>query len=197
MDPSTVSPNVALVQHFPTGTPTAEWTIEELTIYAQAQRDAIYEDERRGAVAYWRLGQALNMLRKNFHHGHWEKLLNDLQLEKSKASRARAIAKTFAEEREVVRLTVKEAYEKRTRPQRRAPKTSGEPNRALKRLRQFLAHVAKKADFYLDEAAFADVTSASETLPAVAAAIEKLRTLHTYLSKQADESQTARRQRET
>jgi hypothetical protein len=197
MVPSSHTPNVAPVQHFRTGTPTAEWTIEELTIYAQAQCDQIQSEEHTMAVAHWRLGQALNMLRKNFHHGHWEKLLKDLRLEKSKASRARALAKTFATEQEVAGLTVKEAYDRRARPQRRAPKMSGRPNCALKGLRQFLTHVAKKADSYLDEAAFADGTSASETLPAVAAAIEKLRMLQTHLGKQADESRVHGRLRET
>ncbi len=88
-------------QHFPTGYPTAEWLPEELGTYAQAEHHAILDDARKLAARYWRLGLALNLLRANFDHGHWERLLRDLNIEKSKASRARAIGRTFQREEDL------------------------------------------------------------------------------------------------
>ena len=75
-------------QHFPTGAPSNEWTPEQLHVYAQSQHQTILDDKKTLAVKYWRLGLALNLLRNNFDHGQWERMLNTLNIGKTKASRA-------------------------------------------------------------------------------------------------------------
>jgi hypothetical protein len=161
-------------QHFPTGYPTTEWTPEELSAYAQAQHHAILDDERKLAAKYWRLGMALNLLRNNFDHGQWQRLLSEWNIEKTKASRARAIARTFQKEEELAGLTVRQAYDKRVRKQRKS--RSKEDRRAVgsDRLGRFLDHVAKTAEYFIDDAGFAEEAQATILLPAVDEAISKL-----------------------
>lgn len=161
-------------QHFPTGHPTIEWTPEELSAYAQAQHHGIMDDELKLSVKYWRLGLALNLLRKNFDRGQWERLLGEMNIEKTKASRARAIARTFEREEDVAGLTVKQAYEKRVRKQRKP--ASYEDKRAVgpDRLGRFLDHVVKTAELFIDDAGFAEEAQATILLPAVDEAISKL-----------------------
>jgi hypothetical protein len=173
------------VQHFVTGCPDVEWTIEELSVYAQAQHEALIEDEQKLTVRYWRLGVALNLLRRNFDRGQWERLLCNLRIEKTKASRARSIARTFATEKDVAGLTVRQAYDKRVR--KRRPANSGRsPPSELREFDQLLAYVVKTADELVDTAGFAAAADAVARLPAVDAAIAKLEQVRTYLRQQAN-----------
>ena len=174
-------------QHFSMGYPNVEWTLEELTAYAQAQHHAIADDERKLAVKYWRLGLALNLLRGNFNHGQWERLLQDMQIEKTKASRARAIARTFDKEEEVAHLTLKEAYERRVRRTRKSSSQNATAKGAGPddRLGRFLDHVTKMAEIMIDDAGFAEQAQAVVLLEAVNAAMAKLQRIHELLSEQA------------
>jgi hypothetical protein len=164
------------VQHIPTGQPSTEWTTEELSAYARAKHEAIRDSERLLAVNYWRLGQALNLLRRNFNSGQWERMLGDLKIHKSKASRARSIAKTFDKEEMLAGLTVNEAYAKRARsPQasKGGRKKSPEKDKQGK-LMSFLQHVSETGELLIDEAGFAEEAEVATILAAADEAVAKL-----------------------
>lgn len=175
-------------QYFPAGCPTGEWMPEELHAYAQSQHQAILDDEQKLAVKYWRLGQALNFLRKNFNHGQWEQLLKGMNIDKTKASRARAIANTFAKEDEVAGLTVKQAYERRVRKKRKPSENKPDRNEEHHNLSRFLDRAIKTADGFIDYAGFAEQDEAAELLPAVDEAIAKLEQIRQLLRQQASQN---------
>jgi len=79
-------------------------------------------------VLYWRLGQALNLARSHSSRGEWASFLDDLGIEKTRASRARAIQSAFATEEAVAGLTVEQAYAQR--------KSKSKPAAAKKRQAQ-------------------------------------------------------------
>jgi hypothetical protein len=172
-------------QHFTTRCPTNEWLPEQLCTYAQAQHQAILDDERHLAVKYWRLGRALDLLRRSFNHGQWAQLLTQLDIEKTKASRARAIARTFEKEDELAGLTVKQAYDKRPRKLRKPAPEQSKPKQETGKLGRFLDHVTKTADLFVDEAGFAEEAEAMALLPAIEAAMQKLEQIRVLLRQQA------------
>jgi hypothetical protein len=63
------------VQRFPVGPPSPEWSREQLLAYVEVQHQVILDNERLLALNYWRLGKALEVLRKTFGHGQWEQFL--------------------------------------------------------------------------------------------------------------------------
>ncbi len=172
-------------QHFPTGTPSQEWTPEQLHVYAQSQHQAILDDERTLALKYWRLGLALSLLRKNFNYGQWEQLLGTLGIEKTKASRARAIARTFTDEAEVAGLTVQEAYERRSLNQPQQSTDSPGHSAEAEKFHRFLDRVAKTADGFIDFAGFAEPHEATELLSALDRSLTKLEQLRGFLRRQS------------
>ncbi len=178
------------VQLLPDGPPSREWTPEQLLAYARAQNEAINDDECKLAVRYWRLGSALNLLRPNFQHGQWEHALKRLGIHKSTASRAKAIACTFASEAEVAGLTATAAYEQRVRKRRKGT-TNSSTRKARSPLRRFLSSICETADKLIDDAAFMDRNEANELLPAVRVAIRRLQTIHAWLDKQAGTAQVS------
>ncbi len=185
MDDKNLNDKSCTTQHFPTGYPTSEWTPQELGVYAQAQHHAILDDERKLAVKYWRLGLALNLLRKTFDHGQWSRLLDAINVEKTKASRARAIARTFTKEEDVAGMTVKEAYDRRARKQRKQHSTEDKCEVSPDRLGRFLDHVAKTAELFIDAAGFTEEAQAMVLLPAAGEAIAKLEQIRKHLRRQA------------
>ena len=173
------------MQHLPTGCPNNEWAPEELHAYAQSQHQAILDDERMLAVKYWRLGVALNLLRKSFDHGQWERQLAELNIEKTKASRARAIAKTYGSENDLVGLTVKQAYDGRIRKQRKQSQDAAKNDGEHHKLVRFLKNATKTIDDFMDYAGFAEASEAAPLLPAVEQTIRTLQQVHDLLRKQA------------
>jgi len=172
-------------QHFTAGCPTHEGLPGQPCTYAQAQHQAILDEERELAVKCWRLGRALQLLRRSFNHGQWEQLLTQLDIEKTKASRARAIARTFEKEDALAGLTVKQAYDKRPRKLRKPAPEPSEPKQETGRLGQFLDHVTRTADLFVDEAGFAEEAEAMSLLPAIEAAMQKLEQIRVLLRQQA------------
>lgn len=173
-------------QHLGRGQPSSEWLPEELMAYVRAQQQSIEDDEHRVAVKYWRMGRALNLLRRTFNHGQWEQFLRDVNLDKSKASRSRAIARTFTDEHELAGLTVKEAYAKRSR--RSPAPTASAPSpaqREQRRLAKFFQDVAREADSMLDEAGFIEHAVAGKLLSAAEAALGQMQKLYDLLRQQA------------
>ncbi|MEK6234594.1 MAG: hypothetical protein N2C14_07765, partial [Planctomycetales bacterium] len=66
--------------------PNEAWGVERLGEFAQARHREIEADEQSLAQAYWRLGLALNLARRQFSHGQWAKFLDELRIEKTRAS---------------------------------------------------------------------------------------------------------------
>ena len=171
-------------QHFQYGGPTAEWLPEQLIAYVHALKAAIDDDERGLAIKYWRMGIALNLLRRSFNRGHWERFLIGAKLDKTKASRARAIARTFEKESDLAGLTVRDAYGKRARkPHPQAPATATRSKQP--RLARFFQTVAREADALADEAGFAEQAAAAELLSAAEAALVNVQRLRDLLLLQA------------
>jgi len=95
--------------------PTDEWKVDRLGEFAATEHRAIVADETTLAPRYWRLGMALNLARKQIRHGKWLSFLESYEIEKTRASKARAIHRTFESEQDVDGLTVEEAYARRER----------------------------------------------------------------------------------
>lgn len=90
-------------------------TREEVTTYATQQAADLVNRESNLCVIYWRLGTALNLLRRQVPYGEWETLLSGIGIDKTRAARARAIARSFASESDLAGLSVEEAYARRQR----------------------------------------------------------------------------------
>lgn len=161
-------------QLFPSGPPTLEWLPEQLMAYVQAQHQVILANECMLAVVYWRLGKALDALRKTFNHGQWEHFLKEASLHKSKVSRARAIAKAFASEEQLAGMTVREAYARRPRKDRPPTTPAASGNQAHSdQFARFLEHVDRLAEPFIDDAGFARADQAAALLPSVEQVIAK------------------------
>lgn len=152
--------------------PDHSWGVEELGAYAKAQHEAIVHGEQSLTHLYWRLGNALELARRQFDRGQWGKYLESLGLNKTRVSKARAIFRRFGTPEAVGDLGVEEAYAERHRRQessrrerRKAESHSSEEEEATDRavcepsaedLEGFLAEVATRAERLVDVAAFLD-----------------------------------------
>jgi hypothetical protein len=85
------------------------WDLQRLEDYTRTQYQAIETNERSIARSYWRLGIALNLIRKSFPHDQWEAGLQKLGIDKSRAARARRIYGRYATEELLEGVTVTEA----------------------------------------------------------------------------------------
>jgi hypothetical protein len=126
--------------------PNNEWLPGQLATYAKEQYRQIIEGEKHLSRPYWRLGNALILAKKSFTHGQWIQYLEEQGIDPTRASKARAIYRTFDNEEAVASLTVDEAYSQRKRQQRRIPAQAADK-----------ANIADKADI-ADEADMADET---------------------------------------
>jgi len=180
-------------QLLPDGEPTNEWGLDELSLYAQIQHHQIIDGEKSLTPSYWRLGQALVLAKEAFNHGQWARYLTDLGIDKTRASKARAIYRTFDNEENVAGLTVEEAYTKRQRKQPVAPDGQDDDSALLnedgKRLRRSIATISTRTDKTLDDAAFAEPREAVILIPAVRKAIQRLQNLLDYLEERATHAQ--------
>lgn len=176
-------------QLLPAGPPTAEWGVEQLGVYAQLQHRIIVDGETSLAAVYWRLGHALGLARKDFSRGQWQGYLKKLGIDKTRASKARAIYRTFKEEEQVRGLSVDEAYGRRKRKlakaKRRKSVRKATREQEVGELRTFFGYVSKRADALLDVAGFADPDDAQGLISAVRAAITRLEYLLHHLERQA------------
>lgn len=106
----------------PLANPTADWSIERLGEYAAEQHRGMARDEQSLTVRYWRLGMALELARNKTSHGQWRHFLDAHHIDKTRASKARAIYASFSRAEELAGLTVEEAYALRDpRPDHDAP----------------------------------------------------------------------------
>ena len=172
-------------QHFSSECLEGDCDLKELVSIARTQHEAIRDGEQALAINYWRLGGTLNRLRQNFDHGQWDCQLKSLDIEKTKASRARAIASTFDTEAQVAGMTVKQAYDHRVRKQSGKSKASVADDERSRKLCRFLKNVTKTADNFMDFAGFAEASDADALLATVEAASSTLQRLHDLLRQQA------------
>lgn len=117
--------------------------------------------------------------------------MEQLGIDRTRASKARAIHRTFNEERDVVGLSVKDASERRERV-RRAEVGRKERRAENNPLSHFLRDVCQKADTLVDEAALTVAADAAALAPVVREAIRRLTTLLDYLERQADDTRGSR-----
>jgi hypothetical protein len=90
--------------------PSHAWNEARLSAYATAIHAEIVEKELPLAPAYWRLGMALDLMRKKYPRGTWAAQLGALGVDKTRACKARKIFKNFRSEAELANLTVDQAY---------------------------------------------------------------------------------------
>ncbi|MBI1311626.1 hypothetical protein GC176_10055 [bacterium] len=112
MDPPTESCGP---QHLDDVFPSESWGTARLGQFAATQHCAIARRERALPRRYWRLGRALDLARDKVPHGEWNEFLEQHGIEKTRASKARAIYRSFDSEGDVTGLSVEEAYDQRTR----------------------------------------------------------------------------------
>ena len=176
-------------QHLVSGEPSSEWAVDELGRYAQMQHQQIADGEKLLTASYWRLGHALELAKMSFNHGQWTKYLDELKIDPTRASKARAIYRTFGEEEEVAGLTVEEAYDQRERQQAKKPEENDEgddhPQADVKRLRRFVTTVSKGAEEVIHDATFAEPEDAEVLIPAIRKAIGQLQDFLGRLEEQA------------
>jgi len=173
----------------PASEPTTEWLPEQLSLYAQIQYRRIVEEETRLTRPYWRLGHALELAKRSFGYGQWAKYLEQLGIDPTRASKARAIYRTFAKEDDVARLTVEDAYARRARKRSTMPSDSDGSRKHGKCLRKSVTSIAQRTGAVIQEAAFAASEEAMILIPAVRKAIRELQTLLEFLERQAAETQ--------
>jgi hypothetical protein len=103
-----------------------------------------------------------------------------LGIDKTRASKARAIARTFDDERQLVGLTVQEAYQRR-RQNQPSDMTNGQA--AALKLRKLLIRVAKTADGFLESMEDAEPDTVSEVQTLLDSSIADLERLRTRLDR--------------
>jgi hypothetical protein len=183
--------NCGKSQTLPTSEPSNEWLPEQLSIYAQTQYQQIIDGETHLSRPYWRLGHALDLAKKSFGHGQWAQYLKELGIEKTRASKARAIYRTFTKEEDVACLTVEEAYAQRQRKRpaaRQAPPADAtKPKKSIHSLRMSVGKIAGRTGEVIHAAAFAAPEEAANLIPAVRKAISELQELLRFLEQRVGE----------
>lgn len=181
-------------QLLPSSEPNNEWFPEQLSTYAQTQYQQILDGETHLTRPYWRLGHALSIAKQSFGHGQWEQYLKSLGIDPTRASKARAIYRTFANENDVEHLTVEEAYARRkkrsTAPPAAAPNAAN-AKKSPQALRKSISKIADRTGAVVHDAAFAAADEATILIPAVRKAIRELQALLEILEQQAGTSGAA------
>ncbi len=175
-------------QLLPDGEPSSEWGLDQLSVYAQLQHRQIVDGEKSLAPSYWRLGHALTLAKKDLNRGQWSQYLKDLGIDKTRASKARAIFQAFDKVEDVATLTVDDAYAQRKRKQaaEREEDAGGvQPRQDVQRLRRSVSKIVERTETAIDDAAFVVPKEAVILIPAVRKAIDKLQELLNYLEEQA------------
>ena len=144
--------------------PDPAWGVDELASYARTQNQAIVAGEQSLTACYWRLGLALNLARKQFAHRQWGRYLEDVGIEKTRASKARAIHGTFDKEADVAELTVHEAYRRRSQKPRVTPAEKRSSTPSPVDPVEFLLGVCRQADCCAEQVEFVEPEQARRIL---------------------------------
>lgn len=174
------------------GEPLETWTVDELGKYAEAQHIQIEQQEKALAPVYWQLGETLNLARKNFAHGQWSRFLEQWGIDKGRASKARAIHRTFEKPQQVEKMSVQEAYGCRKRQPRKRSRSSSTASPKGREhatsLGDWLFEVCQQVDSYFDEAAHATGKQAEQLKVAIDVALEQLQCLRALLEHENQDS---------
>ncbi len=127
------------------------------------------------------------LAKKSLNHGHWKQYLKKLGIDKTRASKARAIYNAFPELEQVTGLTVEEAYGQRSGKQQGSAADSPRVDtmeQQTQRMRKSITKIAKQAGDAIHDAAFAGPEEATILIPAVRKAIVELQELLQHLETQ-------------
>lgn len=177
-----------------TNAPNASWGVDELGRYARDQNRAISTAEQKLTPYYWQLGHALELAKRQFNRKQWAKYLGELAIDPTRASKGRAIHRTFPSITDLGDLSVKQAYERRVRtPGRRRPQTASRGSQqsvadGSTGMMSFFVDVGRRAESVIADVEFAAPADAANYLSALEAAIEELGKLRDALRRKASES---------
>lgn len=170
--------------------PSRGWGLDRLSAAAVDAYRKLLGDERFLTQRYWRLGQLLCLARKEFHRGQWEPYLNQLEIDKTRATKAMRIYETFATEQATTELTVAEAYDRRQRRPRTLRPTAQAaiadteaeaPHPMAANWPQFANSITAAVEQRLEEAEFCTANEAAVALAEVRRAMTSLRRLEEKL----------------
>jgi hypothetical protein len=165
-------------QLFNNDIPPDKWDIDRLGEFAATEYRAIVADETTLAPRYWRLGMALNLARKQIRHGKWMNFLKLYAIDKTRASKARAIHRTFESEQDLDGLTVEEAYARR---ERRGGDRTSDSEDAVRKLTAYLQTLSDCVGNVADEAQWNPPETVAELLSDLDQAISDLERLRQVL----------------
>lgn len=169
--------------------PSRNWGLDKLGEFAQRQQRRIVDGEQALTLVYWLLGQALDFARKQLTQGQWGAYLAELGIDKTRASKARAIFRTFPSLQNVEGKSVEEAYEHRERRHEQTPRAAKrKPKSKGKALKAFLGSVPKEAEAMLCQAATMQPSEVHKLITAIDAAIENLQRLRETLAAKATDA---------
>lgn len=181
--------------------PSSNWPLSDLTVYAQAEHQAIQRGEESLTASYWRLGHALTFARRQFARGQWRQYLEELKIEKTRSSKAMAIYRTFPEVKDLAGKSVAVAYKERLR-RKNSSGRGGDSNRRSNTdcpreetsdgdqdtLRSFLDNLQRDSNHWVHEAAFVEPGEATDLLPMLEVAVTSLQEVRRFLEQQAESS---------
>jgi hypothetical protein len=171
--------------------------LERLTDLAAEAIAAITACEKAATPHYWRLGQILMLARKEVPRGDWAAYLTTLGIEKTRASKARAIYRSFKSLAETADLSVAEAYERRVRTpytkkqSKPAADNANELPITTVSLPRWVYTLADDAARLRDEVEFLSATERGMVLDAVDRALEVLVELRAAMQAISGEAQSS------
>ena len=168
-------------QHLEEKLPTDTWAVDRLGDFAASQHLSITRDEETLAPKYWRLGLSLNLARKQIPHGEWLRFLKSFSIDRTRASKARAIHRTFTNEDDLDGLTVEEAYSQRER--RGTAGESGDKS-SFEKMNSYLEQLGDCAQEVAGEISWIDSAALCDLGRNIDTAIEVLAMLRKQLDSQ-------------
>lgn len=172
--------------------PSHSTPLERLNALATSEHDALVTGERAATSHYWRLGRVLDLARKKVSRGDWANYLKTLGIEKTRASKAKTIYRTFSTVDKVADLSVAQAYEHRVRSPRvkKAENSTSEADRSARTvsLPHWVQTFADDAERLRDEAEFLTEQEARIVLSVLAQAVDLLVELQATLRTRYPES---------
>lgn len=138
--------------------PRVTWSMSRLTALAKREHARVHTRRVRVTPHYWRLGRALNLIRRKrkFPRGTWEPWLAAHEITKLNAFRGRRLASFFSSAKDLHRLSLEDALEM-AKPKR--GQTAADA-----RLCRWLRSVKKKAQSRLDQLDGVAVPGAARSL---------------------------------
>jgi hypothetical protein len=166
--------------------PQASWELPQLAAYASEQHATIVTAEKNLAVHYWLLGAALEIARRICPARQWSDQLKEWGIEKTRATRARAIRRTFADAQAVAELTVEEAFRRRKRKikslkQRKKRSTS---SAVTENMNAWLKEICQQADQFRSDKKTVSIQDAKESLALIQFAIDELQGIQRQIESQ-------------